>query len=160
MAAAEQAVSLKSTSAAPASSGGSATQGPWTRQAPRLLQANRLPINLTISGLHELESFDYRWPDSTERFDRGFECTATVDADIFEVRHGIGARHVYGRVRAHTVTWIDGQPIVEGVGADDFEASRSLVSAIKGPDGKLVRTEEKLPAGYERHDGGPGLLAL
>jgi uncharacterized HhH-GPD family protein len=106
-------------------------------------------MNLTITDPRELEPFDFRWPDSTERFDRGFQCTATADRDTFEVRHGIGGRHVYGQERVHTVTWINGQPIVEGVAADDFESSRCLVSAIKGPDGKLVRTPGELPAGYE-----------
>ena len=58
----------------------------------------------------------------------------------YGIRHGIGSRHVYGRERVHTVTWIDRNPTVEGVEADDFDDSGCLVSAIKGPDRKLVRT--------------------
>ncbi|HXF73180.1 MAG TPA: hypothetical protein VNO79_11290, partial [Actinomycetota bacterium] len=63
-------------------------------------------------------------------------------------RHGRGRREAYGRSRAHTVTWLDGRPTVEGVEADDHEASRSLLSLVKGPDGRVVRRPEELPEGY------------
>ena len=103
-----------------------------------------------MRNVRAIGPFEYRWPDSKEQFDQGLEGTAEAGGRAYAVRHGIGYRHVYGRKRVHTVTWIDRSPAVEGVGADDFEVSHSLVSAIKGRDRKLVRTEDDLPNGYER----------
>jgi uncharacterized HhH-GPD family protein len=107
-------------------------------------------VNVSIESLTETGPFEFRWPDSVERFDRGWEGRAIADGGRFTIRHGIGARHVYGRERPHSVTWVDGNPVVEGVGADDFDESGCLVSAIKGPDRRVIRTPDRLPASYER----------
>ncbi|HLI38178.1 MAG TPA: hypothetical protein VKV80_12690 [Streptosporangiaceae bacterium] len=64
-------------------------------------------------------------------------------------RHGLGAREVFGRLRVHTVTWIDGQVQVEGVEADDYPASRALISRLRRPGRATARTWEEVPAGYE-----------
>lgn len=45
--------------------------------------------------------------------------------EIHRARHGLGAREVYGRIRVHTVTWIDGEVQVEGVEADDYPVSQA-----------------------------------
>jgi hypothetical protein len=43
------------------------------------------------------------------------------------------------------VTWVNGEVMVEGVEADDYERSRSLVCVIKAADRKMIRRPEDLP---------------
>jgi hypothetical protein len=43
-----------------------------------------------------------------------------IDGAPSEFRHALGQRHVYGRARVHSVPWLSGAPVVEGVEADDL----------------------------------------
>lgn len=81
-------------------------------------------MNVELRDIVELGSFEHRWPDATERFDRGWEGTLVVDGRLRRFRHGVGRRVAYGRSRVRTVTWLDGEPRVEGVEADDYDRSR------------------------------------
>jgi hypothetical protein len=73
--------------------------------------------------------FTYRWPDQVENFDSGWDITVTAQERTYRVRHGLSRRVVYGRPRRHSVTFVDGQPIVEGVATDDYDATHRLVRA-------------------------------
>jgi hypothetical protein len=95
-----------------------------------------------------LGPFSWRWPDGLEAFDRGWAAVATADGEEFRIRHGIGRRDAYGRSRVHSVTWIEGEPIVEGVEADDFKRSQSLLSLIKVTKSHL-RPGDAVPSGYD-----------
>ncbi len=106
-------------------------------------------IRIEITSEDELPPFTFRWPVNVERFDRGWECRVTIEGEEHRLRHGIGRRHVYGRERVHTVTWLDGQVQVEGVAADDYRESRSLISRLHRGDGKLARWFAELERGYE-----------
>ena len=53
------------------------------------------------------------------------------------------------RWRVHTVTWLDREVQVEGVEADDYPASRALISQLKHADKKVVRNLADAPQGYE-----------
>jgi len=44
------------------------------------------------------------WLEETERFERGWAAVAAVDGQEIKVRHGIGRRDVYGRLRVRSVT--------------------------------------------------------
>jgi len=101
-----------------------------------------------ILSLHHISAFDYRWPDATEFFDYGWEGRCATPRGESSFRHGVGSREVYGRVRVHTVTWIDGAPVVEGVAADDYPVTRALMSLVKLPDGSMARTPADVPGGY------------
>jgi uncharacterized HhH-GPD family protein len=94
-----------------------------------------------------LGPFSWRWPEVLEPFERGWAAVATVDGQEFHVRHGIGRRDVYGRSRIHSVTWVGGDPIVEGVESDDFDQSASLLSLIKVTKHHL-RPGDTVPPGY------------
>jgi hypothetical protein len=95
-------------------------------------------------------SFSYRWPENWEEFGSGWDCIAQLDAGRFKIRHGIGGRVVYGRARVHTVTFVDGEPRVEGVAADDYERSHALLSVLRVPGGRrYVREPHQIPPGYE-----------
>lgn len=96
-------------------------------------------------------AFDFRWPQVEEHFTHGWEGSLHHRGHRHRFLHGVGARDVYGRRRAHTVTFFDGQPLVEGVAADDFETSASLLSLIKPWRGhKLARDPRELPSQYSQ----------
>jgi uncharacterized HhH-GPD family protein len=99
-------------------------------------------LNMTALG-----PFSWRWPAGVESFERGWIAVANVDDHEVRVRHGVGRRTVFGRSRVHSVTWVDGQPIVEGVEADDYARSESLLSLIKVTK-RHLKPGEAVPQGY------------
>jgi len=105
-------------------------------------------VRIELVEVSELGPFTYRWPDVVERFGRGWDIVARVDGELVRLRHGLGEREVYGGRRTHSVTFLRGQPVVEGVAADDHGRTRALLSLIEGPDGRMVRRVEDLPPGY------------
>ena len=102
-----------------------------------------------ISGVTQLDPFEFRWPDAVEAFEGGWACTALINSRRHRVRHGLGARVVYGRLRVHTVTWIDGEVQVEGVEADDYPVTQALLSRLRRPGRAFAATWEQVPADYE-----------
>jgi uncharacterized HhH-GPD family protein len=106
------------------------------------------PTDLTISSVTELGPFDFRWPTDHEHFGHGWEFTARTGGATFRVKHGIGGREVYGKYRVHTVTWLDNQPMVEGVAPDDYDESGALLSLLRIGGGSHVRELTELPVGY------------
>lgn len=93
--------------------------------------------------------FDWRWPEGEEHFASGWDYTVQWSGRTVRVRHGLGERMVYGRTRMHSVTWVNGQPAVEGVAADDYAQSRSLLSILKRPDKHHIRVRADVPPDYE-----------
>jgi endonuclease-3 len=102
-----------------------------------------------VTDVHALAPFSFRWPEETEQFEGGWEYHVTIASGHHRVRHGLGAREVYGRRRVHTVTWLDGELQVEGVEADDYPTSRALLSLLRHDARKLVRDFDGVPGGYE-----------
>lgn len=94
--------------------------------------------------------FKWKWPSGTiETFDRSWCGHIAIDGHVFEFRHGLGHRQVYGRNRVHGVTWVRGAPMVEGVEADDYHSSRSLLSLLRRDDKKHARTNADIPKHYD-----------
>lgn len=108
-----------------------------------------MPLRVELVGVREVGPCSYRWPHTVERFARCWELEARVDGATLHLRHALGERDAYGRRRARSVTFLRGQPVVEGVGADDHADSRALLSLIKGPDGRMIRRVAELPPGYD-----------
>jgi hypothetical protein len=108
-----------------------------------------MTIDAKITGQQQLGQFKFRWPDTYEDFEGGWDFQLSVGLARYRARLGIGALFVYERWRVHTVTWLDGAVQVEGVEADDYPASRALISQLKRPDRKVVRTLAEVPQGYE-----------
>ena len=104
---------------------------------------------IDLTAVKTLEPFDFRWPDGIESFEGGWSFEASIPGNRHTGRHGIGAREVYGRVRVHTVTWLDGEVQVEGAEADDYPSSQALISRLRRPGRATARTWEEVPAGYE-----------
>jgi len=124
-----------------------------SRAVPDPTTDERQAPGYAVDGLHALGPFEYRWPSGTvECFSRGWECTVRRGTRQLRVRHGIGARPCYGRDRVHTVTWVDGNPIVEGAETEDYPRTRALVSVLKRTDRKDARNLDEVPAGYRRFE--------
>jgi hypothetical protein len=102
-----------------------------------------------ILAIEPVAAFEFRWPEGTEAFEGGWLVDARIGGRRHKVRHGLGARPVYGRERVHTVTWVDGAVQVEDVGADDYPVSQSMVSRLRRPGRKTARTWDEVPAGHE-----------
>jgi uncharacterized HhH-GPD family protein len=105
--------------------------------------------HVDLGAITRVGPFDFRWPDATESFEGGWCFDARIDGHRHAVRHGVGAREVYGRVRVHTVTWINSEVQVEGVEADDYPASQALISRLRRAGRATARTWAEVPAGYD-----------
>jgi len=107
------------------------------------------PSVIEILAIEKHAPFDFRWPEGTKSFETGWSFALRANGRRHTARHGLGAREVYGRLRVHTVTRIDGEVQVEGVEADDYPASRALISRLRRPGRATARTWEEVPTGYE-----------
>jgi uncharacterized HhH-GPD family protein len=103
--------------------------------------------SIRLASMTAMGPFSWRWPEYLESFERGWAAVATVDGQEVHIRHGIGRRDVYGRSRLRSVTWVEGEPTVEGVEADDFQRSEALLSLIKVTK-RHLRSGDEVPAGY------------
>ncbi len=107
-------------------------------------------MNIRILAFEEAGPFEWRWPSGNLRsYDRSWQGEIAIDGSVSEFRHALGQRHAYGRLWACGVTWIKGQPVVEGIAADDHGTSRALISLIRRPDGRHVRATDGLPPEYQ-----------
>lgn len=102
-----------------------------------------------LDGPHETGPFTFRWPTGTEDFDCGWDLTVDAAGLRHRVRHGLGARQVYGSRRRHSVTFVDDWAAAEGVAPDDYETSGCLISPLKDHAGRLIRPGEQVPASYD-----------
>jgi uncharacterized HhH-GPD family protein len=107
---------------------------------------------IRVTDIRRLEPFEVRWPEGLEPFEGGWSYTAEAGGGRLAIRHGIGSRRAFGRMRVRTVTWIGTDAQVEGVEADDYPASRSLLSRLRRGGRALARTLDQVPAGYESFD--------
>jgi uncharacterized HhH-GPD family protein len=106
----------------------------------------------SIGDIEQIGPFDFRWPEGVEHFESGWTFQLIVEGETHGVRHGIGGREVYGRERVHTVTWLDGEVAVEGVEADDYPSSGCLLSLLRHPDKKMVRSLQDVHPAYDGFD--------
>jgi len=109
-------------------------------------------MSVVLGDVQRIGRFQYRWPEGPEEFDQGWEAEASADGQTFKIRHGLGARDVFGRRRRHSVTFVNGAPRVEGAAADDYEQSKSLVSLLRRGDKTHVRVGDDLNEAYEDFD--------
>ena len=130
--------------------------------APRIAGAARSTANpgdtaYSIGQFEPAEPFEYTWPTAKgkpkfiERYPRVFKTVVTTAMDrTLVVEIGITVRESSGmQNRARVVVFIDGQPMVEFIGANDFDRSHRLVSIIK-PDGyKHLRVGQPVPTKYD-----------
>jgi hypothetical protein len=105
-------------------------------------------VDVELHDVTGLRAFAFRWPAGSEQFDHGWDYIAKIGGTSHRVRYGIGGREVYGKFRVHSVTWLDGSPMVEGVASDDYSESGALLSTLRIGGKAHVRMLSELPAGY------------
>jgi len=105
-----------------------------------------------VQSSSDVGPFQYKWPEGPpERFRRGQDLVVAYAGGRHRVRVGVGSHHVYGRQRVHLVVWVNGSPTVEGVEADDYVRSASLLSLIKLGTKKRVWERNEIPSGYDAY---------
>jgi uncharacterized HhH-GPD family protein len=123
---------------------------PQEQAVPSVLCSEQRFQDLVIlDGPHETGPFMFRWPTGTEDFDCGWDLTVSAAGVRHRVRHGLGARQVYGSFRRHSVTFVDDWAAAEGVAPDDYETSGCLISPLKDHSGRLIRPGGQVPASYD-----------
>jgi uncharacterized HhH-GPD family protein len=100
---------------------------------------------VALRDTSSIPPFDFRWPNTVEHFDRGWEAVAETPDGELSIRHALAVRIAYGRPRVRSVTWVNGQVAVEGVEADDYGSTRGLLSLIRIADKTMVRSIEDVP---------------
>lgn len=80
-------------------------------------------------------NYEHRWPDgSVERYDAWVEYRARSRTREHLVRVAFCMRNTYGRLRRRAIVFIDGQPLAEFLGADDFDRTGEVLCEIKVAD--------------------------
>jgi hypothetical protein len=104
--------------------------------------------DVEISDVTRLEPFEFHWPKGTEAFEGGWAYNAEIGGTSHIVRHWLGARLAYGRLRVHTVTWVDAEILAYGIEADDYPVSQALLSRVRHSGRAIARTLDQVPAEY------------
>ncbi len=107
---------------------------------------------LYLENFRETKGCNYRWPKTVEHFSRCFSADLHIGSTVHQFKHAIGERYLFGELRVHSVTFLDGRPVVEGAGCDDFRISRSLVSFIRDGENSMLMSRDELPAFYKDFD--------
>lgn len=105
------------------------------------------------------DKLSYRWPkragepDSTERYEEAYRTRVLVGKTTKTVVIGLTNRKAAGKNDRRRAIVFFGEPpaiypIVEAAGANDFETSGQLASAIKLPDGKYLKPGAPVPPEY------------
>ncbi len=131
-----------------------------TQRGPggRLVQTRGNDYNLKAG-----QPFTHRWPDeSKEKFRDVLTGSIRTASGVHALKIGFTTRKAAGQDRERAVVFIDGRPIVEFCGADDFEKSKTMASVIK-VHGKQVKPIQGVPSelrhlrvdAYNKHVTGP-----
>jgi tetratricopeptide (TPR) repeat protein len=97
---------------------------------------------------------DVHWPSergrlsTVEHYPGGWDVEATLGGRNHSLRHLLGYRVAYGRLRRRSLTMVHGNVETEGVEADDYARTRGLLSVLRHPGGTHVRSKSELPDGY------------
>jgi hypothetical protein len=96
-------------------------------------------------------------PKNVESYPKAYETRARVgNGQTVKVVVGITKRESSGKKdRERILILIDGQPLVEFIGADDFDRSRLVASIIKPDGSKHLRVGDHLPPEYASFDTRP-----
>jgi hypothetical protein len=100
--------------------------------------------------LEPSEPFSYKWPNGNQEcYEEAYNGTIRTGSGVKAVHIGFAERASTGKVRKRAVVFIDKRPLVEFVGADDFEKSGSMLSLVKHKNGKQVRPGERILPEYK-----------
>lgn len=98
--------------------------------------------------LTKIEKYQHRYPGKAlETFDALFYDARGFRGKAVKVVVGFGERVALGARRARAVVFVGGEPVVEFLGADDYNRSGLLLSPIR-KDTRPLRAEGPLPVLY------------
>lgn len=109
----------------------------------------------------EIEPFSYTWPtaaggdpdDVTEHHDPAFYAPVPFQGRQVPIRIGFTDRTVAGMERKRVNVFLESGssliPLVQFVGANDFEETGRLASVVKKEEGPHLRPGEPVPAEYQ-----------
>nr|BFE63972.1 hypothetical protein GCM10020063_084980 [Dactylosporangium thailandense] len=118
----------------------------WYRQhEPGLSTRSSLAV---IDGPTSSGAFTYQWPAEIESYDAGWTLTVAHSTGPRPIRIGTADRPAYGRTRRRLVVWIDGEPVAEAAGTDEYGTNRQLASLLKDSAGQLIAADGAVPALY------------
>jgi hypothetical protein len=89
------------------------------------------------------------WPAGTEHYPDGWNLVAKAAGRSLPIRHLLGHRVAFGRLRRRTLTLVRDTVEVEGVESNDYARTRGHLSLLRHPDGTHVRSRSELPGGYD-----------
>ncbi|MHB8384559.1 MAG: helix-turn-helix domain-containing protein [Candidatus Binataceae bacterium] len=108
-----------------------------------------------VGEFHGIEDFEFQWPDGTREFYRDAqEATASLRGRKFQVVVGFTKRPFAGKNdRVKATVFIDGLPVAEFGGSNDFETSGELAAVIKadGASQRHLRTDDGIPVAYAKY---------
>ncbi len=102
--------------------------------------------NIDVSELIAGETFEYRYPADTERYENVLKGQATFDSRKFSIMLGITHKKTYERDRNHLMVFIDGYPSTDFVKSDGGTWV-TLVPGSHNPKGNL-RPGDSIPGGF------------
>jgi hypothetical protein len=120
---------------------------------PEPASAQEIDAYIPPSEWKSADAFQYRWPDGAERYPAAVAARVGLGKRRLPFVIGFTERQTAGRLRRRAVVF-SGQPgkslypLVEFVGADDFESTHRMASLVKAGS-KHVKPGQQLPAGYE-----------
>lgn len=130
---------------------------PKAQQALPSVRSQSSGPAVELLSVKPIPPFSYRWPENVEEFSTGWEMQVRHGGHVHHLRYGIGGRPCFGRYRVHTVTWLDGHPMVEGAEAEDYSVTGDIVSVLKVSGGNRdAKSLEEVDPDYanfrvERH---------
>jgi hypothetical protein len=110
--------------------------------------------DVKLTEPHACGPVDVHWPSERgrpavlEHYPGGWDVEATLGGRNHSLRHLLGHRITYGRLRRRSLTMVHGNVEAEGVEADDYTRTRGLLSVLRHPGGTHVRSRSELPGGY------------
>ena len=105
-------------------------------------------VEYSAGDFTDVGPFDYQWPKKSEHFDTAFETVRAVGGRNHTFRIAMTNRHAASLLRRRTVVWLDGVPLVEFAGSNNFESDELMASIIKVHGGKQLRPAAKVPKEY------------
>lgn len=82
--------------------------------------------NVSLGPPVPCDPIDVHWPTNDEHFAEGWNVEAVVGEKTLPLRHFLGHRVAYGRLRRRSITYVRNNVEVEGDAADDYPRTQGL----------------------------------
>jgi excisionase family DNA binding protein len=108
-----------------------------------------------VREFQDIADFEFQWPDGTQEFYRDARgAAASFRGRNFRIAVGFSKRPFAGKEdRVKATVFIDGVPVKEFGGANDFDSSGELAAVIKadGASQRHLRAGDEIPNAYAQY---------